>query len=500
MEEVRRELIHLRDFRGNGVFLENGSRLYIDCGEHPELATPECTNPREVVSYILAGEHILEGLARGVVSRYDPLSRVMIFKNNVDYSGSESTWGCHESYLYRCDPCLLPEQIIPHLVSRVVLSGAGGFNPLALGLEFSLSPRVYHLRHTVSGGSTWSRGIFHTKDESLSEAGYHRLHILCGESLCSERAMWLKLGTTAIVVAMIEAGLQPAEDIKLQSPLRGIRAFASDPLCRKRVGLRSGRKVTALDLQFHYLELAEVHIDDLFMPLWAAEVCHYWRGTLESLSQDPRGLEREIDWGIKRALYGAWMGKKGFTWESLKNWNHVTKVLKKAFIAAGVKSWPRNRVTMFSAANPIHPDVVKLTPFLRERQMHWDELDKFFDLREEMFELDTRFAQIGSEGIFSMLDRAGELDHNLPALLPVQEAVTQPPSAGRARLRGQLVRRLAGETSRYRCDWNRVWDAKENLIAELSDPFEEEERWREGIIERRKSVFWRLFEGQSLDL
>jgi hypothetical protein len=194
------------------------------------------------------------------------------------------------------------------------------------------------------------------------------------------------------------------------------------------------------------------------------------------------------------------MEKKGFTWESLKNWNHVTKVLNKAFVAAGVKSWPRSMVTVFTGANPIRADVAKLTPFLRERQMHWDELDKFFALREEMFELDTRFTQIGSEGIFAMLDRAGELDHSLPALLPVQEAVTQPPSSGRARLRGQLVRRLAGETSHFRCDWNRVWDMKENRIAELKDPFGEEEKWQEGTIEKRRSVFRRLFESQALDL
>src|SRR5207249_4593714 len=125
----------------------------------------------------------------------------------------------HESYLHRGDPCVCPKQIVPHLASRLIYSGAGGFDPRSLGLDFSLSPRVSHLFNVKSSESTKDRGIFHTKDEPLSEKGFHRLHVICGESLSSRLASFLKVGTTALVVAMIEAGLQPGDDVELRSPI-----------------------------------------------------------------------------------------------------------------------------------------------------------------------------------------------------------------------------------------------------------------------------------------
>src|SRR5437762_13076927 len=121
---------------------------------------------------------------------------------------------------------------MPHLVSRVVYTGAGGFNNLSKGIEFTLSPRVAHLNRGVSGESTHHRGIFHTKGETLAGHDYQRLHLLCGESVCSETAAWLKLGTTALIVAMVDAGLSPGDAVQPRSPLDAIRTFARDPTCK----------------------------------------------------------------------------------------------------------------------------------------------------------------------------------------------------------------------------------------------------------------------------
>ncbi len=101
------------------------------------------------------------------------------------------------------------------------------------------------------------RGIFHTKDESLSSEGYHRLHVLCGESLCSHLGAWLKVGTTALVVAMIDAGLRPGDGVRLKSPLSAMQTFASDPQCKATVLSARGKRLTAHMIQRHYLEQAE---------------------------------------------------------------------------------------------------------------------------------------------------------------------------------------------------------------------------------------------------
>ena len=170
------------------------------------MTTPECTTPWELARYIKAGERILEELTQEVQAEAGADAEVMCFRCNVDYSGSDSTWGCHESYLHGAHPASLPEQLIPHLVSRVVYTGAGGFNPRVKGLDFCVAPRLMHIEQAISGDSTGNRGIFHTKNESLSSDGNHRLHILCGESLCSETAIVLKIGATALVTAMADGG------------------------------------------------------------------------------------------------------------------------------------------------------------------------------------------------------------------------------------------------------------------------------------------------------
>ena len=234
LEAAQRELPHLRDRSSpHGLFLGNGARLYLDTGLHPEYATPECVDPREVVRYVRAGDRVLSTLASHTWVKRALGMHALVFRGNVDYSGAGTTWGCHESYMHRTDPAALRAALIPHLVSRVVYSGAGGFDPFSPGLVFTLSPRVRHLQHVVSPESTCERGIYHTKDEPLCAGRYHRLHVICGERLLSDRANWLKLGTTALIVALAEAGLRPGRDLQLASPLVSFRAFADDPTCRR---------------------------------------------------------------------------------------------------------------------------------------------------------------------------------------------------------------------------------------------------------------------------
>ena len=169
------------------------------------------------------------------------MSQILVFKGNVDYSGSGSSWGCHESYLHSANADALRAQLIPHLVSRVIYTGAGGFNSLSPGIEFMLSPRAAHLSEVVSAGSMVKRGIIHTRDESLSRPGLHRQHLLCGESLQSDRAAWLQVGATALVVAMIEAGVPCAEGLALEAPTQALGTFVRDVRCRATVEMQDGQ-------------------------------------------------------------------------------------------------------------------------------------------------------------------------------------------------------------------------------------------------------------------
>ncbi|MBI4601623.1 MAG: proteasome accessory factor PafA2 family protein, partial [Planctomycetes bacterium] len=199
-------LAHLPDAFSKGIFSTSSIRIYGDTGSHPEVCTPECTDPWDAVRYTRAGERIVAALAARLPEACAAIARAFAFRTNVDYSGAKTSWGAHESYLHRSSPAALQRQVIPFLASRVVLCGAGGFDATQPGAVFTLSPRAPYIEHVASDSSTHDRGLYHTKDEPLARRGWHRLHVIAGESLGSDTALWLKVSTTALVVALAEAG------------------------------------------------------------------------------------------------------------------------------------------------------------------------------------------------------------------------------------------------------------------------------------------------------
>jgi proteasome accessory factor A len=478
MQSARRRLPHLPDELSHGLFLQNAARFYVDAGGHPEFTTPECSNPWDVVRYVRAGESILLRLADGLGGQR-PRSAAALFRCNVDYSGTGSTWGSHESYMHRADPASLPKQIIPHLVSRLVYTGAGGFKNVGSGIEFTLSPRTTHISTEVSSESTSHRGIFHDKDEDLCGNRYHRLHILCGESLCSELATWLRVGATALVVAMCEAGLRPGEAVALRAPLEAMRLFAGDPTCRATAETVSGQRLTAVAVQRHYLEQAEAHVDDAFMPPWAGEVCRQWRAVLDCLNEGWESAATKLDWAIKLGLYKDRVRRRGLVWESLRPWSQVVERLSTAWARAKQGGRSLRAEVVLGEASPIAAEVERMTPLIRELGLRWPDLGPFLEIRNELFEIDTRFGQLGEQGIFAALDLAGVLTHHVQGVDDVEDAVEHPPDVARARLRGQLVRELSGNDSRYCCDWEGVWDCVAGKCIDLSDPFVAVREWKD---------------------
>ena len=476
LEIARQTLPHLDDAHGSGLFLENGARLYIDTGRHPELSTPECTDPWDGVRYVRAGDRVMERVATEMVAHSRNIRDVIVWRGNVDYTGTEATWGSHESYLFCGDRDLLSRHIIPHLVSRVVYTGAGGFNNLSKGIEFMLSPRVAHLNRGVSSESTHHRGIFHTKGETLAGHNYQRLHLLCGESVCSETAGWLRLGTTALIVAMVDGGLAPGGAVQPRSLLDAMRTFARDPTCTATVSMIDGRRLGALDIQHHYLAEAERHVDDDFMPPWAGDVCRLWRTTLERLAGAPGSVSSVLDWAIKLALFRDRARRRGVAWESLPHWTSVAARVTAALakVQQGGKVRPEKAL---GPESPI-PDVIEaLTPTLRKHGLEWDGFVPFLQLRQELFEIDVRFSQLAAGGIFGALERAGVLAHHVPGVEGIDDAVKRPPSSCRARLRGEAIRELAARGGAASADWQWVCDPVGQRRLDLSDPFATSPEW-----------------------
>ena len=444
---------HLPSMEGAGIFLENGARFYVDCS-HPEMTTPECANPWDVVRYMLAGERMLTAVAEEMKRREPALTEVLLFKTNVDHSGSGATWGCHTSFMHRGNPELFPDQIIPHLVSRIIYSGSGGLELADGGLRFTLSPRVRFLEREVSNNSTRDRGIFHTKDETLAADGYHRLHIICGESLCSETPLWLNMGATALIVAMIEAGLCPGDAVRLRNPLGAMRRFSVDPTCRAVTQTARERKLSAVQIQRHYLAMAEAHRHAPFMPPWADQVCNQWGLTLDRLENGaPGSVASMLDWAMKFCLFVDRTERRGLDPEL---WHHTHPATQNdpnddELPPAKEARGPKPRATAAPGVLKIH---------------------------QELCEIDTRFGQIGGNGLFDTLDRAGVLKHHFAGVDNIEHAMANPPAIGRARLRGQCVQRFAGHNRRYSCSWRYVVDHEKELLLDISDPFISREKWQ----------------------
>ncbi len=470
---AHRRLRHLQDMATpQGMFLENGARFYIDCGQHPEMATPECTTPWELARYIKAGERILEELTEEVQASAGPTAEVMCFRCNVDYSASAATWGCHESYLHRADPLSLPEQLIPHLVTRVVYAGAGGFNPLVNHLEFCVAPRLMHIEHAISGDSTGSRGIFHTRNEPLAGDGYKRLHILCGESLCSETAIVLKSGATALVTALAEQGLTPGAGLRLASPLEALHIVACDVTCKRKLRLAGGGETTAVEIQRRFLDMAERHLGVL--PPWAGAVCSLWRLTLDRLAGAPDSVATVLDWAMKHRLFHGRAERRGISGNRFGLLNSLVQRLNVSPGGDGNgKDIPLS--VLLGPESPVPLLVERLGKELKAEKLTWDDVERFVSLRNEFCQIDTRFGQIGPRGIFTELDRRGVLDHKVSAIDGVDAAVREPPAASRAKVRGEAVRRLSGQ-ARVRCTWQAI-ATPDGRTLDLNDPFATAEVW-----------------------
>ena len=307
--------------RSSNVFLRNGARLYLDVGSHPEYATPECDDRRQLVTHDKAGERVLEGLlidAQHRLADEGITGEVYLFKNNTDSAGN--SYGCHENYLIsrHGEFGRMADVLIPFLVSRQIICGAGKVLQTPRGAVFSVSQRAEHIWEGVSSATTRSRPIINTRDEPHADADrFRRLHVIVGDSNMSETTTLLKVASTDLVIRLIESGTG-MRDLGLENPIRAIREISHDPTGRRRVKLLNGREASALELQDAYLGRVRDLVDrEGWDDPVTVRTLDLWERALKAVeSGDLSLVEREIDWVIKYRLIERYAARHGLSLSS----------------------------------------------------------------------------------------------------------------------------------------------------------------------------------------
>ncbi len=295
------------------VILTNGARLYVDHA-HPEYSTPEVTNPRAVVLWDKAGEQVMAEAARRA-ARVPGTSPIQLYKNNTD--GKGASYGAHENYLMdRRTPFIdIIRGLIPFFVTRQVVAGSGR---VGIGTEsrthgFQLSQRADFFEVEVGLETTLKRPIINTRDEPHADADkYRRLHVIIGDANLAELSTYLKVGTTSLVLAMIEAKALP-NDLALEEPVAELQAISHDPSLTHLVRLRDGRRMTAIEVQQAYLEYAEKFVDG-DGDEQTTDVLRQWAQVLDDLADDPMRCADRLDWPAKLRLLEGFRSRDGLSW------------------------------------------------------------------------------------------------------------------------------------------------------------------------------------------
>ena len=299
--------------RSSNVFLRNGSRLYLDVGSHPEYATAECDDLPTLIAHDKAGEQILQDLVVDAEARLAEEGiggDIYLFKNNTDSAGN--SYGCHENFLIARggEFAKIADGLIPFLVTRQLIAGAGKVLQSPRGASYCLSQRADHIWEGVSSATTRSRPIINTRDEPHADAErYRRLHVIVGDSNMCETTTLVKVGSAALVLEMIEAGVA-LRDFTFENPIRAIREISHDTTGRKPVRLAGGGDISALEAQTEYYSRAVEYVEKRGNDPVTARVLDLWKRTLTAVeTQDFSGVDTEIDWIIKKKLIDSYAAK-----------------------------------------------------------------------------------------------------------------------------------------------------------------------------------------------
>jgi hypothetical protein len=455
-EERRRYSI-----KKNRMFLSNGGRFYLDTGDHPEFATPECIDPKEALIYDKAGERILEELSAACEEELERLNiggKIYVCKNNMDTRGN--TYGCHENYLVIRRRGNLNESgffklmikaIIPFLVTRQIFCGAGKVFSSDT-LAFQISQRADLIDSELSSDTTFRRGIINSRDEPLCQLDkYRRLHILVGDSNMSEISSFIKIGATGIVLQLIEEEEAYNPEIELEDPIKALREISKDPTCTCKVRLNNGQKVTALQIQREYLKRAQNHFNRATISLnnINKHILHLWENLLSRLEKDPANLRQEVDWAIKKSLIDKYLDRFKITPAELNRWTYIIKKIKGLRLEDALlfqNQVDKNfDVMSFLEERLSQADFLDLKKYCRTAELDLKDYFKSSKLYYGLLERDIKYHDIRQDrSIFYLLQKRGfvrrlngkKLDEE------INRAKHYPPLNTRAKIRGDFIRML----------------------------------------------------------
>jgi proteasome accessory factor PafA2 len=280
------------------------------------------TNPRDAVLWDKAGEQVMLDAAKlaGAIPGAPP---ILLYKNNTDNKGA--SYGTHENYLMRRSTPFgeIVRHLTPFFVSRQVVTGAGrvGIGQDGRDHGFQLSQRADYFEVEVGLETTLKRPIINTRDEPHADPDkYRRLHVIIGDANLSEISTYLKVGTTSLVLAMIEDRFI-TRDLTVEQPVSALRAVSHDPSLQHLVTLADGRRLTAVQLQMEYLDLAKKYVEDRYgadADAQTVDVLERWESVLTRLETDPMQCARELDWVAKLKLLNSYRERDGLDWDAAK--------------------------------------------------------------------------------------------------------------------------------------------------------------------------------------
>jgi proteasome accessory factor A len=407
--------LHYRDYEeppGNGGFLLNGGRLYLDMG-HIEYSTPECLSLRDIVSYDRAGDVLLQNALESM----GIADRVCFLKNNIDHH-TGATFGCHENYLMKRGAQFTPQvlaALLSFLATRQIFTGAGRVgqaNPLTFEFDqgrheqpvyFQISQRADHIVNDIYQWVQFNRAIINARDEPLADyRKYRRLHLLIGDSNMSEYATALKVGTTSLVLDLLEEGIVPKR-VGLMDAVQTTRDISRDAHYRWIARLENGQTRTALEIQRAFLGLAKNYLAGVDPENdW---VIREWELVLDGLERDPLTQVGKVDWIAKKWLLETFMQQEGIGWDD---------------------------------------------PWLQSLDLEYHNLDR-------------------RRGLHYALADQGRLQR---VVTPerIDECICSPPSNTRAQARGIAVQYLRDQTSSYIINWDSIAvENKDPLV--MGNPF-----------------------------
>ncbi|WP_447862779.1 depupylase/deamidase Dop [Nitrospira calida] len=295
--------------------LANGGRLYVD-GAHPEYSTPECVNPRELIAFERVGERIMEQCLR-TMAQTRGKETFVLYKNNSD--GKGNSYGYHENYLLsRSVPFdRIVRVLTPFLVTRQIFAGSGkvGAENQTAPTEYQISQRADFFECLVDLNTMVKRPIINTRDEPHADpAKYRRLHVIVGDANMAELPTYLKIGTTAIVLDLLEGGAE-LPMMELEDPVLAIKQVSRDLDMKESLKLADGRVTSAIGIQRTYLKAAMDFFACHELSQVTKDILVRWEEVLDKLERDPMLLVRELDWVAKRQMIRSYMERKGCGWD-----------------------------------------------------------------------------------------------------------------------------------------------------------------------------------------